>query len=163
MQECFTLCEPRHCIPLQDLAACLCMDMSFIGLDGAQTISEQPVICFHCSSIRPVNRAGLGQQANETETSVHFLLLWSILQALLDRSVLLHCPTSPPLHPHNYTNWFWSPHFISVDCRTVTRRLVSSMLGLLYSCVFLIYRFFWVCVIVCTVPLRACMLVQLCV
>lgn len=28
-------------------------------------------------------------------------------------------------------NWLWSPRFINVDCRTVTRRLVSSMLALM--------------------------------
>lgn len=110
--------------PTQDLAACLCMDSGFIGLDGAQTISEQPVICFQSSSIRPVNRAGLGRRHNETETESIFLLLWSTLQALLDRGVL----------PPRFTltaNWLWSPRFINVDCRTVNRRLVSSMLVLM--------------------------------
>jgi len=67
MQECFTRWGHATSFSLQGLAACLCMDMTFIGLDGAQTISEQPVICFRCGSIRPVNRAGLVQQANETE------------------------------------------------------------------------------------------------
>lgn len=41
-----SLCEPCHGFPLQDLAAYLCMDLHFIGLDDAQVISEQPAICF---------------------------------------------------------------------------------------------------------------------
>lgn len=128
--------------PTQDLAACLCMDSGFIGLDGAQTISEQPAICFQSSSIRPVNRAGLGRRHNETETESIFLLLWSTLQALLDRGVL----------PPRFTltaNWLWSPRFINVDCRTVTRRLVSSMLVLFP--VLIRGRFTRLCVLVCKV------------
>lgn len=68
-----------------------------MGLDAAQLINEQPVICFQSSSIRPALRLWPGQQANET---VYFLLLWSTLQALLDHSMLsgfpcLHHNSSP--------------------------------------------------------------------
>ena len=68
-------------------------------------------------------QSGAGAQTQWNRDLVHFLLLWSTLQALLDRGVLPRFTLT--------ANWLCSPHFINVDCRTVTRRLASSMLVLM--------------------------------
>lgn len=131
---------------LQDLAAWLCMHMNFIVLESAQTLSEQPVICLQCSSIRPFHRAEwdnrLMKQRNFSCFDLHFRPCWTTAGSFT-------VPASP--HFTFTTNWFLSPYFICVDCRTVTRRLVISRLGPMLN------RLWHACVLIC-----GCLCVYLC-
>lgn len=69
-------------------------------------------------------QSGAGTQTQWNRDRVHF------------SAALIHItgPAGPRRAPPRFTltaNWLWSPRFINVDCRTVTRRLVSSMLVLM--------------------------------
>lgn len=88
-----------------------------MALDAAQTINEQPVICFQSCRIRHV-------QDWDSRLMKQFFAALIHIHGSADCSMLLCCLASP--YFTLTANSLWCAHCGYVDCRTVSRDLLQK-------------------------------------